>query len=77
MHDHMDDGGENPIVTTAYRMADALTYLMRVAARAGFRKTVVELSNVRADLISSVEENESSECTLAGKCTRNQGRKLS
>ena len=38
--------------TTAHNMADAVGYLMRVAADAGLQTIVVKLANIRANLLS-------------------------
>jgi hypothetical protein len=37
--------------TTAHNMADAVGYLMRVAADAGLQTIVVKLANIRANLL--------------------------
>jgi hypothetical protein len=38
--------------TTAHNMADAVGYLMRVAADAGLQTIVVKLANIRANLLN-------------------------
>jgi DhnA family fructose-bisphosphate aldolase class Ia len=38
--------------TTAHHMADAVGYLMRVAAEAGLQTIVIKLANVRANLLN-------------------------
>jgi hypothetical protein len=38
-------------VTTAYHMADALSFLMRVATEAGLRNVAATLANVRSNLL--------------------------
>ena len=38
--------------TTAHNMADAVGYLMRVAADAGLQNIVVKLANIRANLLN-------------------------
>ena len=38
--------------STAHQMADAVGYLMRVAAEAGLPAIVVKLANIRANLLS-------------------------
>jgi hypothetical protein len=42
---------EQSVTTTAHHMAEAVTFLMRVAAEAGLPKVVLKLENVRATLI--------------------------
>jgi hypothetical protein len=38
--------------STAHHMADAVGYLMRVAAEAGLQNIVIKLANVRANLLT-------------------------
>jgi hypothetical protein len=38
--------------STAHNMADAVAYLMRVAADAGLQTIVVKLANIRANLLN-------------------------
>jgi hypothetical protein len=40
------------VATTAHHMAEAVTYLMRVARDAGLRAVATKLGNVRANLLS-------------------------
>ena len=47
--------------TTAHNMADAVGYLMRVAADAGLQTIVVKLANIRANLLHLA-----SACSQAG-----------
>jgi len=55
----------NPSVeTTAYHMADAISFLMRVATDAGLRNIAVRLAGVRASLLASAR-HEAEETGLA------------
>jgi len=42
-----------PVEVTAHHMADAISFLMRVAAEAGLRNIVVKLAGVRASLLTA------------------------
>jgi hypothetical protein len=43
--------GELTVATTAHHMAEALTFLMRVASEAGLPNVVVKLEDARATVI--------------------------
>jgi hypothetical protein len=43
--------------TTAHHMADAIGFLMRVAAEAGMRNIVVKLAGIRANLLTLSEQS--------------------
>jgi hypothetical protein len=45
------DVGEASVATTAHHMAEALTFLMRVATEAGLPKVVLKLEDARATVI--------------------------
>lgn len=41
-----------PVEVTAHHMADAISFLMRVASEAGLRSIALKLANVRASLLT-------------------------
>jgi hypothetical protein len=45
------DGEQTSVATTAHHMAEALTFLMRVATEAGLPNVVVKLEDARAAVI--------------------------
>jgi hypothetical protein len=52
----MQHGSDSPrceqsVITTVHHMAEAVTFLIRVATEAGLPKVVLKLENVRAMLI--------------------------
>jgi hypothetical protein len=50
------NGGESPH-TTAHHMAEAVTFLMRVAAETGWGSIALQLNNVRSNLIRLGKSN--------------------
>jgi hypothetical protein len=52
MQDHSQIPQDTERASTAHHMADAVGYLMRVAADAGLPTIVVKLANVRANLLT-------------------------
>jgi len=52
MQDYSQTPQDTERSSTAHHMADAVGYLMRVAADAGLQTIVVKLANVRANLLT-------------------------
>jgi hypothetical protein len=52
MQDYSQIPQDTERASTAHHMADAVGYLMRVAADAGLQTIVVKLANVRANLLT-------------------------
>jgi hypothetical protein len=50
-HYSPDEALKPSAVTTAHHMADALSFLMRVATEAGLRNVAAKLANVRSNLL--------------------------
>jgi hypothetical protein len=52
MQDYSQIAQDTERSSTAHHMADAVGYLMRVAADAGLQTIVVKLANIRANLLT-------------------------
>jgi hypothetical protein len=51
-HSQLSTDAEPSAATTAHHMADAVGYLMRVAAEAGLQTIAIKLAHVRANLLT-------------------------